>query len=128
MSKLSRLNPMKAKSRELEIKELRSYEIGLNYELQEPLVVVDPKLNAAVLPVAPPNDIGFVAPKEKPEDCVVVVAAEAVALPKENNGFVVPAAVPFAVVEADPKINPVPVSFEPPNIFCRLWTILMIFN
>uniref|UniRef100_A0A0R3RCV7 DUF3700 domain-containing protein n=1 Tax=Brugia timori TaxID=42155 RepID=A0A0R3RCV7_9BILA len=46
-------------------------------------------------------------PKEKPEDCVVVVIAEdVVVFPKENNGFAapcVPAVVPLVVVDVDPK-------------------------
>lgn len=88
---------------------------------------MDPKLKPvleATLVAVPPNDNGFdVAPKENPEDCVVVVVAVVVvALPKENNGFPivpgVPVVVVFAVVEDDPKVNPVPVPFEPPNILC----------
>lgn len=88
---------------------------------------MDPKLNPVVRPVlevtlvvvVPPNNDGFdVAPKENPDDCVVVVTGEAAAvLPKENNGFAVPDVPAVVVVEADPKVNPVSVPFELPNIF-----------
>lgn len=96
----------------------------------EPLLAVDPKVNAVGRPVVevtlvvvPPNNSGFdVAPKENPEDCAVVTADAVVVLPKENNGLAAPGVlivVVFVIVEGDPKLNPMLVPFDPPNIFYK---------
>lgn len=97
---------------------------------------MDPKLKPVVAlvleTVVPPNNGFDAVPKENPEDCVVVVLAEDVVVPKENNGFVVPvvlvAAVVFVVADDDPKLNPVPVPFEAPNIFCKFHPFTTFVN
>lgn len=56
---------------------------------------------------------------ENPAGCAVVVAG-VVTLPNENSGFVVVVVVlEVVVVVGDPKLNPDPVAFELPNIFCK---------